>query len=273
MPRTIDGIVARKKPTRSWRFRKRTPDLSLVYVAPSPTMFSPWTKQLGVLVALLLSPALAFSFSTNAAFSDDDRIRSNGIGTGEWMPDIHLEEKHGCMKLFSSVSSAHIYYKFSDDGDPRTHGVLFDGKCIKIPNGKHVDFEARAFNPDNDDWRSDVFRKTFSQKSDDEEKDDDSYEKKSEEERDDKEGTEQILDSSGDSGDVASFQESLEVQDEIEGANESSQGSMPASDAEQDESGVGGGGGDHHLADDSQFHLSPKDSAASDEELPTDYEH
>ncbi|MGB2791734.1 MAG: hypothetical protein WBC29_04255 [Candidatus Moraniibacteriota bacterium] len=162
MKRTIDSVIAQKQCPRVWRFRKRVPDFKLVYVAPSATIFSPWTKRLGFLVAVFLSPALAFSFSTNAAFSDNDQLRSNNIGTGEWMPDIHIEEKRNCIRLSSSLTSANIYYKFSDDGDPRTKGSLFDGKCIKIPEGKQVDFEARAFHPDNDTWRSDVLRKTFS---------------------------------------------------------------------------------------------------------------
>ena len=169
MHRTLDSIIARKKSLRVWRFRKRTPDLLLTYTAPSPVVFSPWTKRLGFLAAVFLSPALAFSFSTNAAFSDDDQIRSNGIGTGEWMPDIHLEEKHGCVRLSSSIPSARIYYKFSDDGNPRTNGDIFDGECNKIPEGKHIDFEARAFHADNDEWRSEILRKTFSQRSEEKE--------------------------------------------------------------------------------------------------------
>lgn len=140
------------------------PELELIYTAPSPTVFSPWTKRLGVLVALLLGPAMAFSVSTHASFTDESRLHSNGIGTGEWIPDIRLKERRGCIRLTSSLRSAIIYYKFSHDGDPRTNGTIFNGECLDIPQGKTVDFEAVAFHPDNDAWRSVVLEQTFSRK-------------------------------------------------------------------------------------------------------------
>lgn len=82
MKRTIDSVIAQKQCPRGVAVRKRVPDFKLVYVAPSATIFSPWTKRLGFLVAVFLSPALAFSFSTNAAFSDNDQLLVESIGHG-----------------------------------------------------------------------------------------------------------------------------------------------------------------------------------------------
>ena len=173
MKRTIDGVVVRKHSFRTWQFRKKVPELELIYTAPSPTVFSSWTKRLGVFVALFLGPAVAFSVSTHAEFTNESRLHSNGIGTGEWIPDIHLKERKGCIRLASSLRSAIIYYKFSHDGDPRTNGTISDGECLDIPRGKTVDFEAIAFHPDNDAWRSAVLKQTFSRKEDSHEKESD----------------------------------------------------------------------------------------------------
>lgn len=164
----MDSIRREKSAHRAWRFRTRVPDITLRYIAPSPTIFSPWTKRLGILVALFMGPAIALSFSTNAAFSDEDRLRSNDIGTGVWVPDIRLEEKGDCVRLISSLDAAIIYYKFAHDGDPRTDGAISDGKCVKIPQerrGKEILFEAIAFHPENDEWRSQVLMRTLSHRS------------------------------------------------------------------------------------------------------------
>jgi hypothetical protein len=166
MKRMVDDIQKSKSAPRVWRFRRKIPDHTFLFVSPLATVFSPWTKTIGFAVTLLLGPALAFSVSTNAAFSDADKIRTSGIGAGEWVPDIRFEEKEGCVKLSSSLSNAVIYYKFSDDGDPRTNGAIFDGSCIDILEEKEtISFEARAFHPENDAWRSEVIQRMLSREA------------------------------------------------------------------------------------------------------------
>lgn len=168
MKRMIDSLCKEKFSHRVWRFRARVPDLTLRYISPPPTIFSSWTKWLGVLVALFMGPAMTLSFSTNAAFRDEDRLRLNDVGTGAWVPDIHLEEEHDCVRLTSSLDAAIMYYKFSHDGDPRTDGAIFEGECLKIPQkkvGKEILFEAIAFHPENDQWRSHVLMRTLSSAS------------------------------------------------------------------------------------------------------------
>lgn len=166
MKRMIDDIQKMKQTPRVWRFRKEVPERVLLYVAPPVKLFSLWTKSFGLLAALFLGPALVFSVSTNAAFSDTDHLSSQAIGTGEWVPDIHFEEHDGCVKLSSSFPKAKIYYKFSHDGDPRTDGKIFDGECIEIPEGKDAWLQARAFHPKHERWRSKVLEKIFSKEKD-----------------------------------------------------------------------------------------------------------
>lgn len=186
MKRIMQDIRKPKSAPRVWRFRKKVPERILLFVAPPATVFSPWTKHLGFAVAFLLGPALAFSVSTNAAFTDADPLSSQKIGTGEWIPDIRLDEHDDCVKLSSSLPGAKIYYKFSDDGDPRTNGTIFDGECVKIPKGKKKSLlQARAFHPKYDHWRSDILEKSFSNEKDrsrDEDDDDCDTRKEDEEE-------------------------------------------------------------------------------------------
>lgn len=162
MKRMLDDVRKLKSTPRVWRFRKEVPERVFLYVAPSTKVFSSWIRSLGFAVAFFLGPVLIFSFSTNAAFSDTDHLSSQTIGTGEWVPDIHFEEHDDCVKLSSSLPQAKIYYKFGHDGDLQTDGKIFDGKCIKIPEGEEKVLQARAFHPKHDQWRSEVVEKSFS---------------------------------------------------------------------------------------------------------------
>ena len=175
--RSIDSIRPKATPRKVWRFQKREPERVFLYASPQLTLFPTLTKALGVFAAILLGPALALSFSTNAAFSKTDNLSKQKLGTGKWIPDIHIEHDHHCLRLSSSLRDAVIYYEFTRDGNPRDGGMVSDGDCIDIPEktlrrqGKTIEFQAQAFHPENRAWKSRVLEQEIARKKIDAPKD------------------------------------------------------------------------------------------------------
>lgn len=173
----IDSIQLKATPRKVWRFQKREPERVFLYASPQLTLFPTLTKALGVFAAILLGPALALSFSTNAAFSKTDNLSKQKLGTGKWIPDIHIEHDHHCLRLSSSLRDAVIYYEFTRDGNPRDGGMVSDGNCIDIPEktlrrqGKTIEFQAQAFHPENRAWKSRVLEQEIARKKIDAPKD------------------------------------------------------------------------------------------------------
>ena len=175
--RSIDSIRPKATPRKVWRFQKREPERVFLYASPQLTLFPTLTKALGVFAAILLGPALALSFSTNATFSKTDNFSKQKLGTGKWIPDIHIEHDHHCLRLSSSLRDAVIYYEFTRDGNPRDDGMVSDGDCIDIPEktlrgqGKTTEFQAQAFHPENRAWKSRVLEQEIARKKIDAPKD------------------------------------------------------------------------------------------------------
>lgn len=115
------------------------------------------------------------SGTTGALFFDEASSSKNTIASGIWIPELSLKissvdvgdsEKAPCAMLSVSditKGTVEIYYEFfSNDDDPFSGGVLFDGSCVPIPDGKDVHFQAQAVNVLNDSWKSNLISKTFS---------------------------------------------------------------------------------------------------------------
>lgn len=183
---SIDSIQPKATPRKVWRFQKREPERIFLYASPQLILFPTLTKVLGVFAAILLGPALALSFSTNAAFSKTDALSEQKLGTGKWIPDVHIEHDYHCLRLSSSLRDAVIYYEFTRDGDPRDGGMVYDGDCIDIPEKiqreqrKNIEFQAQAFHPGNREWKSRVLKQEIARKKIDTEKDKDEENEKKE---------------------------------------------------------------------------------------------
>jgi hypothetical protein len=131
-------------------------------------------KKIGAILSVLF---LVLSFNqlkgTNAYFTNDANVSGINFTTGWWIPSLEMTinkttpdgkndfyRSTPCVTLTANIhgnlSGIKIYYKFSKDGDPITNGNIYNGKCIKVPDGNPTYFEAQAVNEKNSDWKSNI---------------------------------------------------------------------------------------------------------------------
>lgn len=184
---TLDGIVRRSQPAA---LRERRREKELLDVRLSLNILPDVAKVFSAMAVGLCVFVIWHSAGTSAAFSDDDPIRKQHLGTGEWIPELSVvvtpdrSKDSGayadppCVEFVSSLEDTTIYYEFSDDGDPQSGGTEYGGGCLDLPEDEKIRVQAVVVHNADDDWRSGIMYREFLIGNEEDDEEDESEKKK-----------------------------------------------------------------------------------------------
>ena len=113
---------------------------------------------------------------TSSFFGDFEEMSGNKFTAGYWIPTLKMSvdkepdedenyDETPCVILSADIngktSGITIYYKFSNDGNPVSDGIVYTDVCVPIPDGDPSYFEAQAVNDENQNWVSNLISESF----------------------------------------------------------------------------------------------------------------